>query len=363
MFEDRTTANLKKEVLAEINPATGVSSMAGSYADAVAGPLCQAVSSLYKALPGVLSMLFVDESSGKFLDLVGRDYLGLTRREGTKATCSVTLKGTSGTTLYAGTGFLTADGLTFRLVSTVTIPITGSIVAKLEAEQEGSIYNIAPNSLVNMYVNIAGLSSYTNGQAEGGTDRESDQSLYQRIVEARQRPDTSGNGWDYRSWALEVDGVGETKSVELAQGAGRVEVMVIHSNDNPATEDMMGQVKSNIEEKRPIGATVTVTTPTGLPIAVSAVVTVSGTTTGAVQTALEKSMQTYLHQLIEKKYQTIYNTPEADTAYTLYYNRVLALLLTIDGVETFSTLTVNGGTEDVTIPANKVPKLGTVKVT
>ena len=71
MFEDRTTENLKKETLAEIEPATGVSSMAGSYADATVGPLCQAVSRLYKALPGVLSMLFVDESSGRFLDLVG----------------------------------------------------------------------------------------------------------------------------------------------------------------------------------------------------------------------------------------------------------------------------------------------------
>ena len=30
MFEDRTTENLKKETLAEIEPATGVSSMAGS---------------------------------------------------------------------------------------------------------------------------------------------------------------------------------------------------------------------------------------------------------------------------------------------------------------------------------------------
>ena len=91
MFEDRTTENLKKETLAEIEPATGVSSMAGSYADATVGPLCQAVSRLYKALPGVLSMLFVDESSGRFLDLVGGDYFDLTRREGTKARCSVTL--------------------------------------------------------------------------------------------------------------------------------------------------------------------------------------------------------------------------------------------------------------------------------
>ena len=126
MFEDRTTENLKKETLAEIEPATGVSSMAGSYADATVGPLCQAVSRLYKALPGVLSMLFVDESSGRFLDLVGGDYFDLTRREGTKARCSVTLTGKAGTVVNAGTVFLTAEGLEFVLLSAVTIGAAGT---------------------------------------------------------------------------------------------------------------------------------------------------------------------------------------------------------------------------------------------
>ena len=41
----------------------------------------------------------------------------------------------------------------------------------------------------------------------------------------------------------------------------------------------------------------------------------------------------------------------------------LALLLTIDGVQNFTTLTVNGGTEDVSIPAGSVPTVGTVSVT
>ena len=71
MFEDRTTEQIKKEALVEINPATGLSSMAGSFADSVIGPAARRVSELYKALPAVLSMLFVDPTSGRFLDLVG----------------------------------------------------------------------------------------------------------------------------------------------------------------------------------------------------------------------------------------------------------------------------------------------------
>ena len=90
---------------------------------------------------------------------------------------------------------------------------------------------------------------------------------------------------------------------------------------------------------------------------------VSGTTAGEVQTELQKRLAEYCQQLIEQKYQQIYYSAEEDTAYTLYYNRVLALLLTIDGVQNFTTLTVNGGTEDVSIPAGSVPTVGTVSVT
>ena len=34
MFEDRTTANIQKEALEELSPTTGISAMAGSFADA-----------------------------------------------------------------------------------------------------------------------------------------------------------------------------------------------------------------------------------------------------------------------------------------------------------------------------------------
>ena len=83
----------------------------------------------------------------------------------------------------------------------------------------------------------------------------------------------------------------------------------------------------------------------------------------AVRAELEARLADYCKTLIQQKYQTIYYVSESDTAYTLYYNRVLALLLTIDGVQNFTTLTVNGGTVDITIPAGSVPTVGEVSVT
>lgn len=363
MFEDRTTEKLKEEALAEIGPEAGISTMAGSYADAAAGPLCRKVSEFYKTLPGILSMVFVDPSSGPFLDLVGRDYFNLTRREGTRARCSVTLTGTPGTAIPAGTVFLTATGLEFTLQAWETIGSGGTAQGELEAAQPGSQYNIAPNTLAKMYVNIAGLSGYANGQGEGGTDPESDEALYGRIVEARQRPDTSGNGWDYRNWAMETAGVGEVKVVELKNGPGTVGLTIVDSNYQGASEDIVEAVETNVQKYRPVGADVTVKAAADLPVDVTAAVVVSGTTAGAVQTEFRERLSDYCRQLIEQKYQTIYYSAAQDAAYTLYYNRVLALLLTIDGVQNFTTLTVNGGTADVSIPADSVPVAGEVSVT
>ncbi len=409
MFEDRTTEKLKEETLAEIDPAVGVSTMAGSYADATVGPLCRQVSRVYQSLPAVLSMLFVDESSGPFLDLVGRDYHNLQRRAGTKARCAVTLTGKAGTQVGAGTVFLTATGLAFRLRAAVSIGAGGSAVGELEAAEAGSAYNIAPGSLAKMYVNLPGLEGYglraavsigaggsavgeleaaeagsayniapgslakmyvnlpglegyVNTQGEGGTDTESDAALYGRIDEARKRPRTSGNGWDYRGWALEVAGVGEAKVVELAAGPGTVGVTVVDSNFEGASPKIVEDVKAAIQAKRPVGASVTVTAAGELEISVVAVVSLSGTSTGGVKAELEKRLRAYLQELIQQKCRSIYYDPASDVPYTLYYNRVLALLLTIDGVQTFTTLTVNDGTADLSIPASSVPVLGEVHV-
>ena len=60
MFEDRTIENIKRDALAAIDPAAGISTMAGSYTDGVMGPICREMSKTYKALPAVLTMLFVD---------------------------------------------------------------------------------------------------------------------------------------------------------------------------------------------------------------------------------------------------------------------------------------------------------------
>ena len=363
MFEDRTTANIKKEALEELSPATGISAMAGSFADASIGAAARVTSEFYQALRTVPSMLFVDPNSGQFLDLVAGDYFNMTRRSGTVATCSMDLFGTPGMFIQRGTAFLTAEGLRFATTAAVTIGADGRAVCTLQAAENGAAYNIAAGALVSMWINIPGLTSYYNTEATGGTDDETGGQLYERIDEARKRPRTSGNGWDYRGWALEIDGIGEAKIVELAFGAGTVGITLVDSTYAPASPEKVEAVLQNILRKKPIGAAPTVEAAKAVEISVSATVTLAGTTTEAVKEALTAALQDYFKTLIDNKYQRIYYKPSEDLPYTVVYNRILALLLTIPGVDNFSSLTVSGAEEDISIPADSIPTLGEVTVT
>ena len=128
-------------------------------------------------------------------------------------------------------------------------------------------------------------------------------------------------------------------------------------------DGMVEAVKDSIRARRPVGASVSVEAAGELEVSVIAAVTLSGTSVPQVQEELERRLRDYFRELVRQKFGTIYYGPEADLPYTLYYNRVLALLLTIEGVQTFSTLTINDGTADVSIPAGSVPKLKEVHVT
>jgi len=364
MFEDRTQEQIKAEMLADIDQETGLSSMAGSYADATVGAAARQISEFYQALPAVVSMLFVDETSGAYIDLVGETYFDITRRPGTRARCDITLTGTAGTVIPAGTLFLTATGLQFALVNEVTLPAGGTAEGILEAVQEGAAYNVGPGAIVSMFVNLPGLASYTNEQADGGTDAESDAALLQRIQERRQKPYNGANGWQYRAWALSVPGVGDAKVVELAEGPCTVGVTLVDSTMDPASPEIVSACQTLIDAQRPVGATAMVSAPTAVEIDVTAVVVISSATTAeTVKAELEKRLGAYLADVIRSKYDVIYYGPGEDKAYTVIYNRILALLLTIEGVENATTLTVNGGKADVEIQPDKAPTVGTVEVT
>ena len=108
MFEDKTTAALKAQVLSEIDPTVGISTMAGSYADAVAGPLCRQVSELYNSVP-----LWLADRLG---ELEGLSFLTLWFTRESAAQCEAVVQSSAEGRPMPGASSEKTRGLYYRTV-------------------------------------------------------------------------------------------------------------------------------------------------------------------------------------------------------------------------------------------------------
>ncbi|MBO8158820.1 baseplate J/gp47 family protein [Thermosyntropha sp.] len=346
MFEDQTYEAIMARLLANV-PDT-LDKREGSFIWDALSPAALELAQLYMQLDLVLQWGFAQTTYGQYLDYRAAEH-GLTRKEATKASGQVTITGTPGTTVPAGSLFATGAGVQFKTIADVIIGETGTVTANIEAVEAGASGNVPAGTITEIPVAIAGVTAVNSpNPTSGGTDQESDADLLARLLEKVRTPATSGNAAHYKQWALEVTGVGDAKIFPLWNGNGTVKVVIIDSNKQPASTDIVTAVASYIETVRPIGASVTVESATGLNIDVSATVVLdTGYTLADVQVSFENSLTEYLKSIA---FQQDY----------VSYAKIGSLLLDTPGVLDYSGLTLNGGTGNVSIGDTEVAILGTV---
>lgn len=349
MFEDQTYEAIMKRLLSNVPDA--LDKREGSFIWDALSPAALELAQLYMQLDLVLQWGFAQTTYGQYLDYRAEEH-GLTRKPATKATGQVIITGASGTVVPAGSLFATEAGVQFQTVADATIGETGTATADIEAVEAGSSGNVPAGAITQIPVSIAGVTAVTNPTATSrGTDEESDVDLLARLLERVRNPATSGNAAHYKQWALEVSGVGDAKVLPLWNGPGTVKVVIIDSNKQPASSELVTAVANHIEEVRPIGATVTVESATGLEIDISATVTLAtGAVLTEVQTSFEVALTAYLQQIAFRQNY-------------VSYAQVGSLLLDTPGVLDYSGLTLNGGTGNVSIGDTEVAILGTVTLT
>lgn len=347
MFDDITPESLKKSILERME--TTLEKREGSFLDHLVGPVALEIWKAYQSMNALVPIAYVDETSGLYIDKRCAEY-GITRKEGTKARAEITLTGTSGTMVPRGTAFLSEDGLEFDLLEEVRLA-DGTGSGTVEAKEAGSAYNVHESELTQMVVTLSGLSGWSNGEASGGSNAETDGALVERLYSFLQRPATSGNVYHYERWAMEVNGVGAARVTPLWNGPGTVKVLLAGPEMEPVAESVAAAAAEHIEEVRPIGANVTVQSAEGLTIHVAcSVVTDGSVTKQQVRSTLEDKLKAYLKEL-------------AFAQETVLYNRVAFLLMNVPGVTDFTQLLLNGTTGNVPIGAEQVPVVGEVTVT
>lgn len=196
---------------------------------------------------------------------------GINRKAATFSAGPVTMTGTNGSVITAGSLFTRDDGAQYEAQADATIA-GGTIDVTVQALLAGVDGDLDPGVELNLVSPIAGVDSTGTvagpDGVTGGNDEESDEDLLGRLLDRLQTPPLGGADQDYEKWAKEVAGVTRVWVYPLYLGPGTVGVTFVRDDDDPIIPDntAVGVVADYIETKRPVTAHVTVFAPVADPI-------------------------------------------------------------------------------------------------
>ena len=333
MFEDMTFENILNDMLSRVP--NDIDKRPGSVIYDALAPAAFKLAEMYFQLNHFIDLVSGDTAVGEYLDRVVADY-GITRKPATKAVRKIETSGP----IALGTRW-GIEGTTYIIIEKIS---DNEYIA--ECEQYGEIGNQYAGELENID-NISGVTATLTDIIISGAEEESDENLRTRFYQQIQAPSTSGNAADYVKWALEVPGVGDAKVFPLWDGPGTVKVLIVDSNME-VDETLEQAVYEHIETVRPIGATVTVDSPTEKVINLSANITLDGSKTlEEVEAAFTDAFTQYIKS-------TVFET------YTVSYARIGSILLSTPGVEDYENLLVNDDTANIIIGDEEMPIAGDV---
>lgn len=336
------------------------------------GPAAWVLEGFYVILNQVQQQAFVQTAVGESLDMLAV-LGGITRNQASPA---VRL-GVFNAQVPIGSRFSTTNGtesINFTATATATVsdPQEGDYYYQMTAETPGTIGNEYTGAILPITV-IPGLTSaQITDILVPGDDTETDDSFRARLITALTDRPFGGNIASYRENILAIDGVGAVQVYPTWNGGGTVACSILGSDYLPASEQLIENVQTAIDPPTsglglglaPIGAQVTITTPSEVTVNVTATVTLaSGYAIGQVQAPIETAIGNYL-STVRQNWAT--NTSSTGVAYAanVYVAQVVAAIVSVTGVVNATDVQLNGGTADLTLTetgaSQQVPVLGTV---
>ncbi len=185
-----------------------------------------------------------------------------------------------------------------------------------------------------------------------GENETSDEDIKTAYYEYVKNSASDGNTNQYKRWCDEYDGIGNYKIIPLWNGDNTVKVSILSASNRAASDELISEFQNHLDPNvtgmgdgvAPIGAFVTVSTATEVPINVAATITLKQgyTDTSGIDAELVNyfSRIAYGHKKVS-------------------YMSVGASILSVEGVETINNLTVNGGYVDVDLGDEEIPVFGT----
>lgn len=347
MYENINYEEIKLRILSKIH---GIDKNEGSFVNDMVSPVSMEFESVYVELEKLLSTMFLEDMIKEDLEKRCSEY-GIYRKNGTYSEGIASFSGLENTVIPINT-LITTTTLNFVTIEEKTIAIgTTTVDVNVKAVDVGSKYNVEANTINTLSVGINGIISVTNKEATvGGTDVETDEELLSRLFLRLRTPATSGNKEHYKLWTMEIDGVGGAKIFPLWNGNGTVQIVPITTDKRCPNQTIINKIVAKIEEKRPIGATVTVSPPEENNINVTAVIVLN--TNANLQS-------------VKKEYQYKFNKYIIDSVFKVNvvdYFKCMSLFYEIEGIKTVTSFEINGTTSNIIIPEKEIQVVGTINI-
>ncbi|HEZ0885258.1 TPA: baseplate J/gp47 family protein [Neisseria meningitidis] len=185
----------------------------------------------------------------------------------------------------------------YRTTARAVIGSGGTAEIPAIADEPGAAANVRDGE-AQLMAAPAGVATECRLTVQGGTDRESDASLLARLLEIIRRPPAGGNRYDYKNWALSVDGVTSAYVYPLRRGLGTVDI-AITSADGVPSEETVRRVQAYIDEMRPVTAkNALVLKPTVTAVPVTVQVKLDGIDLDEAKRRIRTALKEYFDTLI-----------------------------------------------------------------
>jgi uncharacterized phage protein gp47/JayE len=281
-----------KNALPDENVDTSTDSDYGVRAAAVSG----VADGLYAYQGWIVRQIFPDTADSENLELQCKQR-NVYRKKATSSSGTASVTGTAGKVLASGAQ-IRGEGVSVATTEACTIGEDGTAQVAVKSTGTGATTNSSAAQSATLVSPPEGINSaVTVNPLTGGTDAESDASLLARYLDILRKPPAGGNKYDYKRWALEIDGVTSAYVEPLRRGLGTVDVAITSNNDLPP-QDLIDAVLAHIEDVRPVTAKDTlVLAPTKKSVDFVVQIAVSGLTIAQATPLVQSTITDFMDRL------------------------------------------------------------------
>ena len=308
-----------------------------------------------------LMIAFPQYAWDEWLDLHGKQ-VHLERHQQKSASGKIKVTGKPGTTIAAGMIFCTPatdtePSIEFYSVEDVEIGEDGMVFLPVIAVEPGVTSNVTATTVSLMAKPNKNITEVTNPEPIwGGTERESNDSFYDRIAAEYENSLTFlGNDSDYIRWAKEA-GAGDCIVIPTAEGPGTVKLVLVDSNGQPANNELVQEVYNYIVSPLDRSARRLPTACAKLICSPASTITVDFTVLGLIYD--ETTNMEQIKEEFTEKLREVYISAKHQG--TLRYNDVRPILSEIVGVTDFDEFLMNGERKNIGLSSEEYPKTGSL---